>query len=555
LRGGDLAACFGPVFANSPVRRPLTIPGGRMRLVHRIESLEPQGGRFGLGRIRGEADIHPDDWFLTCHFSDDQVMPGTLMYECCFHTLRVFLLRMGWVPDADKVSCGPIPGIASKLKCRGQVTPATRTVTYEVVIKEIGYNPNAYVIADALMYADGKPVVDISNLCLQYEGYTETDVAVSREGGRLDRHSIAVGPPALPFDYEQLRQFTEGDPSACFGPAYAIFDEGAARTCARLPRPPFLLMSRVVEAAPEPLVLKAGGPVVAEYDVPADAWYFDANRQDRMPYSILLEIVLQPCGFFAAYAGSVLTSDVDLRFRNLGGAAVLHAPIDRSGGALRTRVMMTNVARSAGMIIEDFVFELRQDGRLVYSGSTNFGFFTETALRAQVGIRDAAVYQPSDDERARAQAFDYPQEAPFPDDTMRMLDRITCYVADGGPNALGYIEGETDVNSNAWFFQAHFYQDPVWPGSLGLESFLQLLKLAAVRRWGAHTDAKFDTIVQDREHRWTYRGQILPTNRKVTVQAWVTEVDDAQRLIMGAGYLSVDGTPIYQIDGLGLRMA
>ena len=59
-----------------------------MRLVHRVPHLDPRGGRFGLGQVRAEADIHPDDWFLTCHFVDDRVMPGTLMYECCLHTLR-----------------------------------------------------------------------------------------------------------------------------------------------------------------------------------------------------------------------------------------------------------------------------------------------------------------------------------------------------------------------------------------------------------------------------------------------------------------------------------
>ena len=72
-----------------------------MQLVHRVTELDPKGGRYGLGLIRAEADIHPDDWFLTCHFVDDRVMPGTLMYECCMHTLRIFLLRMGWVAEAD----------------------------------------------------------------------------------------------------------------------------------------------------------------------------------------------------------------------------------------------------------------------------------------------------------------------------------------------------------------------------------------------------------------------------------------------------------------------
>ena len=68
-----------------------------MRLIDRVVELDPAGGRYGLGKIAAEADVHPDDWYLTCHFVDDRVMPGTLMYEYCLHTLRVFLLRLGWV--------------------------------------------------------------------------------------------------------------------------------------------------------------------------------------------------------------------------------------------------------------------------------------------------------------------------------------------------------------------------------------------------------------------------------------------------------------------------
>src|SRR5262249_46174142 len=81
LRRGDLAGCFGPRFKKLRLRDPLRIPGGRMKLVDRVVHLDPRGGRYGIGLIRAEADIHPDDWFLTCHFVDDQVMPGTLMYE------------------------------------------------------------------------------------------------------------------------------------------------------------------------------------------------------------------------------------------------------------------------------------------------------------------------------------------------------------------------------------------------------------------------------------------------------------------------------------------
>jgi len=39
------------------------------------------------------------------------VMPGTLMYECCLHTLRVFLLRLGWVTEDDGAVWEPVPGV------------------------------------------------------------------------------------------------------------------------------------------------------------------------------------------------------------------------------------------------------------------------------------------------------------------------------------------------------------------------------------------------------------------------------------------------------------
>ncbi len=72
-----------------------------------------------------------------------------------------------------------------------------------------------------------------------------------------------------------------------------------------------------------------------------------------------------------------------------------------------------------------------------------------------------------------------------------MIDRIERFVPDGGPHGLGFIEGRKVVDPEEWFFKAHFYQDPVWPGSLGLEAFLQLLKVAAVEYWPDGSDVRF----------------------------------------------------------------
>ena len=81
-----------------------------------------------------------------------------------------------------------------------------------------------------------------------------------------------------------------------------------------------------------------GGSAEAEFDVAPDAWYFEADRQDRMPFAVLLEVALQACGWMAAYMGSALTSDDDLKFRNLGGTGRQHRPVTRQTGTLTTRV-------------------------------------------------------------------------------------------------------------------------------------------------------------------------------------------------------------------------
>src|SRR5258707_2958516 len=104
----------------------------------------------------------------------------------------------------------------------------------------------------------------------------------------------------------------------------------------------------------------AGGPAEAEYDVPPDAWYFAAERQPRMPFAVLLEVALQPCGWLAAYLGSALTSPIDLRFRNLGGQATQHRLVTPDIGTLTTMVKITRVSNSARLIIQEY--DLNQPG-------------------------------------------------------------------------------------------------------------------------------------------------------------------------------------------------
>jgi 3-hydroxymyristoyl/3-hydroxydecanoyl-(acyl carrier protein) dehydratase len=449
-----------------------------------------------------------------------------------------------------------VPGIASRLKCRGQVIGTTQTVSYEVALKEFGFRPEPYAIADALMYADGKPIVEIIDMSLRMTGLSRERLAAIWKNAASARESQ---PPTVPdvtpphrqpalFDTDRILAFAIGKPSEAFGDRYCVFD--SERVIARLPGPPYQFLDRITAIDAEPWKMVAGGTVEAEYDVPPDAWYFAANRCPLMPFSILLEVALQPCGWLAAYLGSALTSPEDLSFRNLGGKATQFAMVGPDARTLTTRVKITRVSQSAGMIIQHYDLAVSCRDRLVYSGSTYFGFFSKAALANQVGMRDATLMECPFE---LAQSKEFPAARPFPDTMMRMVDRVSWYDARGGTNGLGAIEGAITVDPEAWFFKAHFHQDPVWPGSLGLESFLQLLKYVAAQRWGSDRTAGWQAVAPRYVHEWIYRGQVIPTDREVTVQAVLRAADDTARLLKADGYLSVDGRIIYQMKDFTLQ--
>jgi 3-hydroxymyristoyl/3-hydroxydecanoyl-(acyl carrier protein) dehydratase len=273
-----------------------------------------------------------------------------------------------------------------------------------------------------------------------------------------------------------------------------------------------------------------------------------------MPYAVLLEVALQACGWTSAYVGSALHSPTDLHYRNLGGTATALRPVGPAAGTLTTAVTLTKVSKSAGMIIQNFEFAVRDaTGRDVFRGDTYFGFVAAEALAGQVGIREAEPYQPTAAEEARGEQFDYPAGAPFPDPMLRMIDRVDLFVPDGGPHGLGFVRGVKDVVPGEWFFKAHFLGDPVWPGSLGLEAFLQLLAVVAARRWGADPGAVWESPAVGVPHTWIYRGQVVPNDSRVTVQAVVTRIDDDTRAVWADGLLLVDGRAIYRMTDFALR--
>jgi 3-hydroxymyristoyl/3-hydroxydecanoyl-(acyl carrier protein) dehydratase len=287
-----------------------------------------------------------------------------------------------------------------------------------------------------------------------------------------------------------------------------------------------------------------------------------------MPFAVLLEAALQPCGWLAAYLGSALLSDSDLQFRNLDGQGTQLAEIRPDAGTLTTRARLTKTSQAGGMILQEFDIEVLRGTERVYVGQTGYGFFPAAALAAQVGLRAASLWTADAPVVRRA----LPRTGPstpassagivagsglaLPAAALSMIDHREVLDLTGGPAGLGLIAGTKEVDATEWFFRAHFYQDPVMPGSLGLEALIELLKLFARARFPALVEThRFQTMAIGQAHRWQYRGQVVPSNARVRVEARVTAVTDGPRPeIVADGQLSVDGKIIYSMKDFALRL-
>jgi hypothetical protein len=105
----------------------------------------------------------------------------------------------------------------------------------------------------------------------------------------------------------------------------------------------------------------------------------------------------------------------DLRFRNLGGRATLFRELSSDLKTVSVKARLTKAAEAGDMIIEHFDFEIWHQDQLIYTGNTNFGFFSLESLAVQAGIRDAQnrAYTPTRAELQRSRSHEFSNLVPL----------------------------------------------------------------------------------------------------------------------------------------------
>ena len=560
---GDLYACFGPGFeaGQAHVRTP-AIQNGKMLLVDRVLDFDRSGGPWRRGYLRAVTPIRPDDWFFAGHFKNDPCMPGTLMFEGCLQMMAIYLAGLGYTLARDGWRFEPVPEETYRLQCRGQVVPKSKELVCEMFVEEVHDGPMPTVYADLLGTVDGLKAFHARRVGLRLvpDWPLSSHPELLREAAEPKTVAEVNG---FRFDHRSLLACAWGKPSDAFGPMYACFD--GPRRVARLPGPPYHFMSRVVRIEGEMAACQAGASIEVEYDVPAEAWYFAENGHPVMPFCVLIEAALQPCGWLASFAGSALATDQDLAFRNLDGTGQMLGEVLPGAGPLRSIATLESVSRSGGMILESFRVRCLLGETPVYEMQTGFGFFPAATFENQAGLstsaeQSAELGAASDflvDLTARPARI-FQGSLRLAESRLLMLDRVTACDPRGGRAGLGFLRAEKDVNPAEWFFKAHFFQDPVQPGSLGLEATLQLLQFHMLQAGLAQgmSHPRFAPIEVGRALTWKYRGQVVPDNRLITITMEITEQgrDATGPFAIADASLWVDGKRIYQVAGLGMKI-
>jgi acyl transferase domain-containing protein/3-hydroxymyristoyl/3-hydroxydecanoyl-(acyl carrier protein) dehydratase len=556
--------CFGPGYERTQTHtRTPRVQNGQMLLLGPVTDFDPKGGPWGRGYMKSTVDIQPDTWFFDGHFKNDPCMPGTLMFEGCLQLMSFYLSALGYTNSRDGWRFEPVSDIPFQLGCRGQVTPQSKKLTYELFVEEVHDGPVPKLYADLLCTVDGLKAFHARRVAVQLTPAWPLD-----QGSKLLENYEEPKPVAkagdFPFDFRSLVACANGRPSEAFGPIYERFD--APGRVARLPNPPYLFLSRVTQTKGEIGSMAQGMEVEVEYDIPPDAWYFDENGCRAMPFAVLLEAALQPCGWLASYLGCALTTETELCFRNLDGVGTLHVDLLPDSGTLVTRVKSTGISKMASMIIVNFEVECTVGDTLVYELQTVFGFFPQSALENQVGLsttdeQRAVLEIPTTttvDLTLPRKADWNPTRPELAEPMLLMLDRVTHFDPEGGASGLGEARGEKDVNPAEWFFKAHFFQDPVQPGSLGIEAMIQLLQWTMLEKGldEGIESPRFETLGLGEEMTWKYRGQVIPENKLISSTLELTEIrqEEGSVLAVADASLWVDGKRIYEASGLGMRI-
>lgn len=161
-----------PVRADRRWRTPdprsgLCLGDGHLELIDEI-TVVTDGGRYGRGYLLGTRVVDPEDWYFTCHFHRDPVMPGSLGVESVIQGLQAYVIEAGLADDIPQARFASPVDVAMGWKYRGQILRTDREMTFDLHVKEIRREADRLlVVADASVWKPGLRIYELTDVAVE----------------------------------------------------------------------------------------------------------------------------------------------------------------------------------------------------------------------------------------------------------------------------------------------------------------------------------------------------------------------------------------------------
>lgn len=133
------------------------LPQGNLRMMDRVVSITEKDGRYQRGALVAEYDLDPQQWFFSCHFPGDPVMPGCLVLDGLWQCLGFYLAWRGHHGKARAIGVDAV-------RFFGEILPQARTVQYRLHVRRVMDRDFTMGVADGEVWVNDQQVYRADNL-------------------------------------------------------------------------------------------------------------------------------------------------------------------------------------------------------------------------------------------------------------------------------------------------------------------------------------------------------------------------------------------------------
>jgi len=339
------------------------------------------------------------------------------------------------------------------------------------------------------------------------------------------------------FNYHDILEMTEESMSKVLGDAYRSVDKYQIR--ARMPSPPYLFVSRILNVNASYGRFEAGSSIEAEYDI-SDSCILKVSR--RTVSSVVLSEAAHIGIFLAGYMGIDAYSSGQAKFRITDvSTRYVSEQWPQINDTIRMKFVIDRLIRGENMTLLFCSFKVYLENELIIEAKETGGFFRQETLNMGAGIQATKhtvlhsskaiyddIYAPVTKKYTfnKAEVFEFLRgnyvdcfgaevansnmhycvtpEAMFIEDIVELSET-------GGEYNLGYAIAKINIDENFWPFKCHFKNDPVLPGTIMLEGLNQTITFFQTCMGLYNTKKPFKTQMKTGYNVKTkFRGEVKP---------------------------------------------